>query len=147
MEIQQRRWFKRNGRTHKTPRLYEQRAEASNLPIPNPKIGARWRVRFRIRSWCFIRTDSAMTERTPPGRAIRNSGTVTWTSSTMRSRMWNISKTRNPVLSAEFPIRHGHLFVIVSCFDFAADEYRRITGQQPAVEQWFRKPISQDTCG
>jgi hypothetical protein len=39
MEIQQRRWFKRNGRTHKTPRLYEQRAETSNEPIPNAKIG------------------------------------------------------------------------------------------------------------
>ena len=35
------------------------------------RFGARCRERFRIRSWCLTRSDSAITERAPPGPISR----------------------------------------------------------------------------
>src|SRR5262249_40995592 len=35
------------------------------------RLGARFRPRFRIKIWCRIKTDSATTERSPPGRRSR----------------------------------------------------------------------------
>ncbi len=58
------------------------------------RLGARRRQRLRMRSWCFIRTDSAITERTPPGRPIRNMVAARWTISTMKSRMRNVNKIK-----------------------------------------------------
>ena len=40
------------------------------------RFGARFRPRFRIRTWCRINTDSATTERIPPGRASRITVTI-----------------------------------------------------------------------
>jgi hypothetical protein len=81
---------------------------AQNPAIRRSKIrrfGARRRERLTISSWCLMRTDSATTARRPPGRASRKTVTITWTSSTTRSRMGNLNKRQNPANSAQFRIR------------------------------------------
>jgi hypothetical protein len=49
-------------------------------------LGERYREKFRIRSCCLTRTDSATTERAPPGPASR-AIVMRWMKSTARSRM------------------------------------------------------------
>src|SRR5262249_53205553 len=52
-----------------------------------PRFGARRCDQFNISSWCFNSTDSAMTDRTPPGRRTRQMVTTACRKTTMRSRM------------------------------------------------------------
>src|SRR5689334_6556931 len=51
------------------------------------RLGARRRERFTIKSWCLIRTDSAITERNPPGWKMRRMVVMRWTRRTIKSRM------------------------------------------------------------
>jgi len=48
------------------------------------RLGDRCRERLRIRSCCLTRTDSATTERAPPGPKSRATVTMTWTKRTTR---------------------------------------------------------------
>src|SRR5882724_9404175 len=48
------------------------------------RLGDRCRERLRIRSCCLTRTDSATTERTPPGPKSRATVAMTWTKRTTR---------------------------------------------------------------
>ena len=45
---------------------------------PSDRLGDRCRERFTIRSWCFRRSDSATSERTPPGPSNRASVAIKW---------------------------------------------------------------------
>src|SRR4029077_3989022 len=51
------------------------------------RLGDRCRERLRIRSWCLTRTDSATTERVPPGPKSRAKVAMTWMKSMTRSRI------------------------------------------------------------
>jgi hypothetical protein len=51
-----------------------------------PRLGERWRDRFRISSWCLRSTDSATTERAPPGPASRATVARRCRTRTARSR-------------------------------------------------------------
>ena len=51
------------------------------------RLGDRWRERFRSRSWCFRRSDSATTERTPPGPSRRTRVARKWMKRTTRWRI------------------------------------------------------------
>jgi hypothetical protein len=51
------------------------------------RFGARFRERFRIRSCCLTRIDSATTDRIPPGLQSRESVTMTWMKRMTRSRI------------------------------------------------------------
>ena len=51
------------------------------------RLGDRCRKRLRIRSCCLTRTDSATTERMPPGPASRARGTIKCTKRMTRSRI------------------------------------------------------------
>ena len=51
------------------------------------RFGARLRERLRISSCCLRRTDSATTERMPPGRQSRESVTMAWMKRVTRSRI------------------------------------------------------------
>src|SRR5262249_30210473 len=51
------------------------------------RLGARFRPRFRIRTWCRIKTDSATTARSPPGWASRIIVTITCKTSAKMSRI------------------------------------------------------------
>jgi len=51
------------------------------------RFGARFRERFRISSCCLMRTDSATTERIPPGRQSWESATMAWTKRMTRLRI------------------------------------------------------------
>src|SRR5947199_10754016 len=42
------------------------------------RFGDRFRPRFRIRTWCRIKTDSATTERSPPGRPSLSEAVSDW---------------------------------------------------------------------
>src|SRR5262245_29572398 len=50
------------------------------------RLGDRFRDRFRIRSWCLTSTDSATTERAPPGPASRETVATRCRKRTARSR-------------------------------------------------------------
>jgi hypothetical protein len=77
-----------DGRTQKTRRTHEQGTQSRNDAIRRPKVGcARFRPRFRIRTWCRSKTDSATTERSPPCRASRMMMTMACRKRVKRSRM------------------------------------------------------------
>src|SRR4030095_1614639 len=71
------------------------------------RLGERCRERFRIRSCCLTRTDSATTERAPPGPASRAIVVMRWMKSTARSRM---TEHRNKIAKSKkcpkLTIRH-----------------------------------------
>src|SRR3954465_2385537 len=50
------------------------------------RLGDRFRDRLRIRSWCLTSTDSATTERAPPGPASRATVASRCNNRTARSR-------------------------------------------------------------
>jgi len=58
------------------------------------RLGALCRERFRIRSCCLTRTDSATTARLPPGPKSRESVTMTWTRRMTRSRISALQQER-----------------------------------------------------
>jgi hypothetical protein len=71
------------------------------------RLGARFRLRFRIRSWCRIKTDSATMERSPPGRPSRVIMTMACRKSVRMSRILMIvSNCRNASIQAACGIRH-----------------------------------------
>src|SRR5215831_903560 len=51
------------------------------------RLGARFRPRFRIRSCCRIKTDSATTQRRPPGVPSRMMVTIAYRKRVKMSRM------------------------------------------------------------
>src|SRR5215831_9271707 len=51
------------------------------------RLGARFRPRFRIRSCCRIKTDSATTQRRPPGLPSRMMVTIAYRKRVKMSRM------------------------------------------------------------
>ena len=51
------------------------------------RFGDRCRERFTIRSWCLRRSDSATTERTPPGPSKRARTAMKWMKRTVRLRI------------------------------------------------------------
>ena len=74
------------------------------------RLGDRCRERLRIRSCCLTRTDSATTERRPPGPRSRAREAMTWTKRMTRSRISYHNKTWNCLgLSHESAIRQGHV--------------------------------------
>src|SRR5262245_56303676 len=72
------------------------------------RFGARCRVRLRISIWCLRSTDSATTERAPPGPASRAIVVRRWRTRTARSRTANPTKTATCGNPHDFAIRHGH---------------------------------------
>ena len=69
------------------------RAHTSAISRSDPRrFGARRRERFKISNWCLSRTDSARTDRTPPGRARRIEVARTWTNRRIRSRIPNVTR-------------------------------------------------------
>jgi hypothetical protein len=73
------------------------------------RLGERCRERFRIRSCCLTRTDSATTERAPPGPASRAIVVMRWMKSTARSRMTeHRNRSRKPRHAPKLAIRHRH---------------------------------------
>jgi hypothetical protein len=69
----------RPGRTKRTHRPATTRSEGR-------RFGDRFRDRLRISSWCLTSTDSATTERAPPGPASRTTVASTCRKRTARSR-------------------------------------------------------------
>ena len=57
------------------------------------RLGNRWRGRFRSRSWCLKRSDSATMERTPPGTSRRARVAMKWMKRTT-SASHNLMLTR-----------------------------------------------------
>src|SRR5215471_3497807 len=71
------------------------------------RLGARFRPRFRIRTCCRIKTDSATTERRPPGRASRMMMTMACRNRLKMSRILRmVSKERNLRIHGTCGIRH-----------------------------------------
>jgi len=65
------------------------------------RFGDRRRERFRIRSWCLRRSDSATMERAPPGPSKRAKVAMKWMKRTTRSRISRI------VTGREIPRNYG----------------------------------------
>jgi hypothetical protein len=73
------------------------------------RLGERCRERFRTRSCCLTRTDSATTKRAPPGPASRAIVVMRWMKSTARTRMTeHRNRSRNPRHAPKLAIRHRH---------------------------------------
>src|SRR5262245_18264136 len=71
------------------------------------RFGARFRPRFRIRTWCRIKMDSATTERSPPGRPSRIMMTMACRKRVKMSRMLRIvSNGKSSRIHGAFGIRH-----------------------------------------
>jgi hypothetical protein len=64
------------------------------------RLGDRFRERLRISSWCLTSTDSATTERAPPGPASRATGASRCRNSTARSRTAGCYQDRDTVKNA-----------------------------------------------
>jgi hypothetical protein len=60
------------------------------------RMGDRFRDRLRISSWCLMSTDSATTERAPPGPASRATVAKRCRTRTARSRTAHASKIATP---------------------------------------------------
>src|SRR5713101_3065963 len=74
------------GETDHPARAHEKRTEARDQAIRHAEVGDRFRERLRISSWCLTSTDSATTERTPPGPASRATVASRSRTRTARSR-------------------------------------------------------------
>ena len=72
--------IRRAGRVRRAHKPATRRSEVSRL-------GDRWRERLRIRSCCLTRTDSATTERMPPGPESRARVAMTWMKRMTRLRI------------------------------------------------------------
>src|SRR5947209_2790052 len=71
------------------------------------RLGERFRQRLRTSSWCLTSTDSATTERAPPGPASRATVTSRCRNRTARSRTAESYQDRRAKNAHEFGIRHG----------------------------------------
>ena len=72
------------------------------------RLGERFRQRLRTSSWCLTSTDSATTERAPPGPASRATVTSRCRNRTARSRTAESYQDGRAKNAHEFGIRHGH---------------------------------------
>src|SRR5215471_10017335 len=63
------------------------------------RLGARFRPRFKMRTWCRIKTDSATTDRSPPCRASRIMMTIRCRK---RMRMWRMPGMVSNLKTQEF---------------------------------------------
>src|SRR5436309_3136101 len=90
----------RPGRMKSAHRPATTRSEARSL-------GDRFRERLRISSWCLTSTDSATTERAPPGPASRATVTSRCRKRTARSRTAESYQDGRAKNAHEFGIRHG----------------------------------------
>lgn len=71
-------------------RRVERIRPAQNPPMTRSigrRFGVLTRDRLRINSWCLSRSDSATTERAPPGRRSLANMAMRWTKRTARSRI------------------------------------------------------------
>ena len=68
MESHDGRWLQDDGRAKQPGRAHESGAHPRNHSVNRTETGARSRERLRIDSCCLSRSDSATTERAPPGR-------------------------------------------------------------------------------
>ncbi len=65
-------------KTVRVPRLRKSAIQPAKMRSPADRVGDRCRERFTIRSWCLRRSDSATTERTPPGPSNRARTAIKW---------------------------------------------------------------------
>ena len=91
--------------------IYNQRAQSNEFLLPDGDelldLTARFQSRLRIRTWCRIKTDSATTERSPPGRASRKRMTITYRKRANMSRMSRIvSELKTSRIHGACGIRH-----------------------------------------
>src|SRR5262245_50862655 len=71
------------------------------------RLAARFRPRFKMRTWCRIKTDSATTERRPPGRQSWIMTTMACRKRVKMSRILRmVSDAKAEEFTALFGIRH-----------------------------------------
>jgi hypothetical protein len=107
MKIQQRGGLQRNTETGQLFDFEEEGTESGDQAIRRPEIRSTTASAIQDSNCCFIRTDSAITDRTPPGRTSRTIVTTTCSNRASRSRIQTSYQRRTPAPFSAPAIRHG----------------------------------------
>jgi hypothetical protein len=87
VEMQQGGRLQHDGGTGNAPRVHEKGTQAGDDTIRSPEVGSMLSAATEDPQLLLTSTDSATTERRPPGRASRTTVTIKWTKTMTMSRI------------------------------------------------------------